>query len=145
MAQAAQDIAAVRAWVKASSPGRYLSLLGDWVCPPSFAALLPVDPDAPAGPQHDLSLLADGGLVFLCPQDQLAAPLCAGRLERTTDGPPSPADRVAHLFGHRLGVDLPEVLTLALDDPGLSLTDALSGEGMSDIDLAAVAVVAVPL
>ena len=34
---------------------------------PLYAALLPVDLDAPAGTQHDLSDLADGGLVFFVP------------------------------------------------------------------------------
>ena len=145
MGQAAQDIAAVRAWVKASSPGRYLSPLGDWVFPAPFAALLPIDPDAPAGPQVDLSDLADGGLVFLVPTGQLAAPFAADRIERIVDGLPSPADRVAHLFRHRLGVDLPDVLTVALSSPAQSVMDVLTGEGLGDLDLAAVAVLAVPL
>lgn len=68
--------------------------------------------------------------MFLVPTGQLAAPFAADRIERVVDGLPSTADRVAHLFGHRLGVDLPDVLT---------------GEGLSGIDLAAVAVLAVPL
>ena len=105
MTQAAQDMAAIAAWVKASSPGKFRAPMdGDWVFPAPFAALLPIDPDAPAGPQVDLSELAEGGLVFLVPTGQLATPFAADRLERTTDGLPSPAERVAHLFGHRLGV-----------------------------------------
>ena len=67
-AQAAQDLAAIAAWVKASSPGKFRALMeSDWVFPAPFAALLPIDPDAPAGPQVDLSKLAEGGLVFLVP------------------------------------------------------------------------------
>ena len=110
-----------------------------------FAALLPIDPDALAGPQVDLSELAEGGLVFLFPQGQLAAPFAADRIERPVDGQPSPAERVAHLFGHRLGVDLPDVLTVALSSPAQSVMDVLTGEGLGDLDLAAVAVLAVPL
>ena len=73
------------------------------------------------------------------PTGQLAAPFAADRIERPIDGLPSPADRVAHLFGHRLGVDLPDVLTAQ------SVMDVLTGEGLGDIDLAAVAVLALPL
>ena len=57
----------------------------------------------------------------------------------------APADRVAHLFRHRLGVDLPDVLTVALSSPAQSVMDVLTGEGLGDLDLAAVAVLAVPL
>lgn len=68
MAQAARDMAAIAAWVKASSPGKFRAPMeSDWVFPAPFAALLPIDPDAPAGPQQDLSELADGGLVFFVP------------------------------------------------------------------------------
>ena len=55
------------------------------------------------------------------------------------------ADRVAHLSRHRLGVDLPDVLTVALSSPAQSVMDVLTGEGLGDLDLAAVAVLAVPL
>lgn len=68
-----------------------------------FAALLPIDPDAPAVPLVDLPEPAAGGLVFLCPQGQLAATFAADRIERPVDGLPSLAERVVHLFGHRLG------------------------------------------
>ncbi|MEM7724548.1 MAG: hypothetical protein AAF376_19590 [Pseudomonadota bacterium] len=146
MTQAAQDMAAIVAWVKASSPGKFRAPMdGDWVFPAPFATLLPIDPDAPAGPQVDLSELAEGGLVFLVPDGQLAAPFAADRIERPVDGLPSPADRVAHLFGHRLGVDLPDVLTVAMSSPAQSVMDVLTGEGLGDLDLAAVAVLAVPL
>ena len=146
MGQASEDMAAIRAWVQTSSPGKFRSPMdGDWMFPAPFAALLPIDPDAPAGPQVDLSELADGGLVFLVPTGQLAAPFAADRIERVVDGLPSPADRVAHLFGHRLGVDLPDVLTVALSSPVQSVMDVLTGEGLGDLDLAAVAVLAVPL
>lgn len=89
----------------------------DWVSPAPFAALLPIDPDAPAGPQVVLSELAEGGLVFLCPQGQLVAPFAADRIARPVDGLPSPAQ---------------------------SVMDVLTGEGPGDLDLA-VAVLAVPL
>ena len=146
MGQASEDMAAIAAWVKASSPGKFRAPMdGDWVFPAPFAALLPIDPDTPAGPQVDLSELAEGGLVFLVPTGQLAAPFAADRIERPIDGLPSPADRVAHLFGHRLGVDLPDVLTVALSSPLQSVMDVLTGEGLGGIDLAAVAVLAVPL
>ena len=61
---------------------------GDRAFPAPFAALLPIDPDAPAGPQVDLSELADGGLVFLCPQGQLSAPFADDRLLRAVAGLP---------------------------------------------------------
>lgn len=77
-AEASRDMAAIAAWVEALSPARIRSPLGDWVWPAPFIALLPVDSDAAAGPpQVDLSDLAEGGLVFLCPQGQLAAPFAA--------------------------------------------------------------------
>ncbi len=95
-------MAAIVVWVKASSPGKFRAPMdGDWVFPVPFAALLPIDPDAPAGPQVDLPELADGGLVFFVSTSQLAAPFTADRIERPVDGLPSPADRLAHLFGHR--------------------------------------------
>jgi len=81
----------------------------------------------------------------LVPTGQLAAPFAADRIERPIDGLPSPADRVAHLFGHRLGVDLPDVLTVALSSPAQSVMDVLTGEGLGDLDLATAAVLAVPL
>ena len=86
--------------------------------PTPSAALLPIDPDVPAGPQVDLSELAEGGLVFLVPTGQLAAPFAAERIERPVDGLPSPTQGVM---------------------------DVLTGEGLGDLDLAAVAVLAVPL
>ncbi|MCB1363197.1 MAG: hypothetical protein KDK02_03700 [Rhodobacteraceae bacterium] len=140
------DMGAIRDWLDASSPARVRAPMGgDWIWPAPYAALLPVHANAPAGPQVDLSTLSDGGLVFLVPTGQLAAPFAAGRLERTTDGLPSPVERVRHLFGHRLGVDLPDVLTIALDDPGVSIMGVLTGEGLGDLDLAAVALIACPL
>ena len=50
------------------------------------------------------------------------------------------------LFEHKLGVEgLPDVLTLALSSPAESVLDVLAGEGLGDIDLAAVACLCVPL
>lgn len=34
-----------------------------------------------------------------------------------------------------MGLDLPDVLTIALDDPAVSLTGALSAEGLGNLDL----------
>lgn len=84
-------------------------------------------------------------MVFLCPQGQLSAPFADDRLSRAVAGLPSLVERVWHLFGHRLGVGLPDVLTLALSSPSQSVMDVLTGEGLGDLDLAAVAVLAVPL
>lgn len=143
---AAADIGAIRDWLDASSPARVRAPMGgDWIWPAPFAALLPVDPDAAAGPQLDLSDLSEGGMVFLCPQGQLSAPFADDRLSRAVAGLPSLVERVRHLFGHRLGVVLPDVLTLALSSPSQSVVDVLAGEGLGVIDLAAVAVLAVPL
>jgi len=143
---AAADIGAIREWLDASSPARVRAPMGgDWIWPAPFAALLPIDPDTAAGPQVDLSDLAPGGLVFFVPTGQLAAPFGADRLPRAVDGLPSPAERVRHLFGHRLGVDLPDVLTVALSSPSQSVMDVLTGEGLGDLDLAAVACLCVPL
>jgi len=47
---------------------------------------------------------------------------------------------VAYLFGHRLGADPPDVLTVALSLPAQSVMDVLTAEGLGDLDLAAVAV-----
>jgi hypothetical protein len=67
------------------------------------------------------------------------------RLDVPPYGHPPLVGRVDHLLRHKLGVDLPDVLTIALDDPGVSLTDALSAEGLDDLNLDDVAVLAVPL
>ena len=79
--------------------------------------------------------------------DDAAGPGSAGHLPRQEQPPyghkPLVA-RVDHLFGHKLGVDPPDVLTIALDEPSVSLTDALSAEGLDDLDLDNVAVLACP-
>ncbi|WP_375552087.1 hypothetical protein [Rhodophyticola porphyridii] len=46
---------------------------------------------------------------------------------------------------NRLGVDLPDVLTVALSSLAQSVMDVLTGEGLGDLDLDAEAVLAVPL
>lgn len=135
-------MAAIAAWVKVSSPARFLSPFGDWVWPAPYAALLSVDPATTA--YTDLSGLSEGGLVFFVPTGQLAASFAADRLPRAVGALPSLPERVAHLFGHRLGVDLPDVLTLALSSPGQSIMDALSAEGLGGIDLDAVECLCVP-
>ncbi len=60
-------------------------------------------------------------------------------------GHPALVRRLGHLFGFKLGVDLPDVLTLALSSPSQSIMDVLDGEGLGDIDLDAVACLCVPL
>ena len=81
----------------------------------------------------------------MVPTGQLAAPFAADRIERPVDALPSLAERVAHLFEHQLGVDLPDVLTVALLSPAQSVMDVLTGEGLGGIDLAAVACLCLPL
>ena len=66
-------------------------------------------------------------------------------LEFQPDGHPPLLERVKHLFSYMLGVELPDVLTLALTAPDVSVNDALFAEGLSDLDLDAVTVLAVPL
>lgn len=61
------------------------------------------------------------------------------------DERPPLLERVTHLFSYKLGVELPDVLTLALTAPDVSVNDALFAEGLSDLDLDTVAVLAVPL
>lgn len=60
-------------------------------------------------------------------------------------GHPALVRQFGHLFVHKLGVELPDVLTLALSSPTQSFLDVLAGEGLANIDLDAVAVLAVPL
>lgn len=67
------------------------------------------------------------------------------RLSRAVACLSSLMERVRHLFGRRLGVDLPDVLTLAMPSPSQSVIDVLTREGLGDLDLAAVRVLAVPL
>ena len=62
------------------------------------------------------------------------------RLEMEPHGHPALVRRLGHLFGRKLGVDLPDVLTLALSSPAESILDVLA-----DIDLDAVACLCVPL
>ena len=73
------------------------------------------------------------------------APFAADRLSWAVWEPPSLVERFWHLFGHRPGVNLLDALALALSSPSQSVTDVLTGEGPGDPDLAAVAVLAVPL
>lgn len=90
--------------------------------------------------------MAEGGLPLFVPTQQLVGLLPKARLEMEPHGHPRRAvERVDHLFGHKLGVELPDVLTIALDGPAVSLTDALSAEGLGDLDLDDVAVLALPL
>ncbi|MEM1427839.1 MAG: hypothetical protein AAGG09_00095 [Pseudomonadota bacterium] len=108
-----------------------------------YATSLGVDPGGTDWP--DLSGLAENGLALLVPTGQMPVAMPKARLGMSPYGHPPLVVRFEHLFGHKLGVDLPDVLTIALDDPAVSLTDALSAEGLGDLDLDDVAVVAVPL
>lgn len=54
----------------------------------------------------------------------------ADRIERPVDDLPSAAERVAHIFGHQLGVDPPDVLTVALSSSAQSAMDVLTAEGL---------------
>lgn len=144
MAPAQTDIAVILEWLTETSRLRRAPLGKDKVLIGPYGTLLPVDPGTTDYP--DLSDLAEGGLPLFVPTQQLVGPVSKARLEMEPHGHPRRAvERVDHLFGHKLGVELPDVLTIALDGPGVSLTDALSAEGLGDLDLDAVAVLAVPL
>lgn len=108
-----------------------------------YATLLPVEPSSTDWP--DLSELAENGLALLVPTGQMPATLPKPRLEMEPQGHPALVRRLGHLFGHKLGVDLPDVLTLALSSPAESVQDVLAGEGLADIDLEALACLCVPL
>lgn len=66
-------------------------------------------------------------------------------MERERQAEPGAADRLAHLFVHRMGVGLPDVMTLALHSPAQSIREALEAGGLGDLDLEAVAVLAAPM
>lgn len=108
-----------------------------------YATLLPVDPGSTDWP--DLSELAENGLALLVPTGQMPAAMPKARLEMEPYGHGALVERFNHLFGHKMGVELPDLLTIALEDPAVSLTDALSAEGLGDLDLDDVAVLACPL
>ena len=143
MTPAQSDIADIAGWLTETSRMRRTPLGKDQVLIGPYATLLPVDPDGTDWP--DLSGLAENGLALLVPTGQMPAAMLKTRLDMPPHGHPPLVGRVEHLFGHKLGIDLPDVLTIALDDPAVSLTDALSAEGLSDLDLDDVAVIAVPL
>lgn len=141
---AAADIEAIVKWLRKSSPDVRMSPFGDEIYVQPYAVLLPIDPDAPAGPQWDLSELGEGGAVLFVPDVQLPRAFGASRMERERQAEPGAADRLSHLFQHRMGVDLPDVMTVALTSPAQSVREALEAEDLGDIDLAAVAVLAAP-
>ena len=144
MTPAQADIATIAQWLTDTSRMRRTPLGKDQVLVGPYATLLGVDPGGTDWP--DLSGLAENGLALLVPTGQMPATMPKARLEMEPHGHPRRAvERLDHLFGHKLGVDLPDVLTIALDDPAVSLTDALSAEGLGDLDLDNVAVLACPL
>lgn len=108
-----------------------------------YATLLGVDPGGTDWP--DLSGLAENGLALFVPTGQMPAAMPKARLDMPPHGHPPLLARVDHLFGHKLGVDLPDVLTVALSSPTESVLDVLAGEGLAGIDLDAVACLCVPL
>ncbi|MGX9353937.1 hypothetical protein ACS3SW_01875 [Roseobacteraceae bacterium S113] len=91
-----------------------------------------------------MSGLAENGLALLVPTGQMAAAMPKDRLDMPPHGHPPLVARADHQFGHKQGVDLPDVLAIALGDPGVGLTDAVTAEGLADLDLDDVAVLACP-
>ncbi|MEC3863435.1 hypothetical protein VK792_19315 [Mesobacterium sp. TK19101] len=108
-----------------------------------YATLMPVDPESTDWP--DLSELAVNGLALLVPTGQMPAKMPKARIDMPPHGHPALAERVRHLLANKLGNELPDILTVALSDPAESVLDALAGEGLADIDLSLVAVLAFPL
>ena len=143
MTLAQADIAAIADWLTETSRMRRTPLGKDQVLVGPYATLLPVGPDGTDWP--DLSGLAENGLALLVPAGQAPAAMPMARLDMPPYGHLPLVGRKDHLLGHKLGVDLPDVLTVALGDPGVSLTAALSVEGLGDLDLDDVAVLACPL
>lgn len=143
MTPAQADIAAIAQWLTDTSRMRRTPLGKEQVLVGPYATLLGVDPSGTDWP--DLSGLAENGLALLVPTGQMPAAMPKPRLDMPPHGHPPLVGRVDHMFGHKLGVDLPDVLTIALDDPAVSLTDALTAEGLGDLDLDDVAVLACPL
>jgi len=115
MTPAQADIAAISAWISASSRMRRTPLGKDRVLIGPFATLLPVEPSSTDWP--DLSELAENGLALLVPTGQMPAPMPKPRLEMDPHGHPALVRRLGHLFGHKQGVELPDVLTLACRRP----------------------------
>ena len=143
MTPAQSDIKAISDWLTQSSRMRRTPLGKDQILVGPYATLLPIEPSSTDWP--DLSELAENGLALLVPTGQMPATMPKPRLEMEPHGHPALVRRLGHLFGHKLGVDLPDVLTVALSSPAQSVMDVLTGEGLGDLDLAAVAVLAVPL
>ena len=143
MTPAQADIAAIAQWLTDTSRMRRTPLDKDQVLIGPYATLLGVDADGTDWP--DLSGLALNGLALLVPTGQMPTAMPKARLDMPPHGHPPLLARVDHLFGHKLSVELPDVLTIALDDPAVSLTDVLSAEGLGDLDLDDVAVLACPL
>jgi hypothetical protein len=143
MTPAQADIAAISDWLTASSRMRRTPLGKDRILVGPYATLLPVDPESTDWP--DLSELAENGLALLVPTGQMPAKMPKARIDMPPHGHPALAERVRHLLANKLGVDLPDVLTVALSSPAQSVLDVLAGEGLADIDLDAVACLCVPL
>lgn len=143
MTPAQADISAIAQWLTDTSRMRRTPLGKDQVLVGPYATLLGIDSSGTDWP--DLSGLAENGLVLFVPTGQMPSTMPKARLEMKPHGHPPLVERVDHLFGHKLGVELPDILTIALDDPAVTLTDALLAEGLGDLDLDAVAVLACPL
>jgi len=108
-----------------------------------YATLLTIEPSSTDWP--GLSGLAENGLALLVPTGQMPVTMPKARLEMEPHGHPVLTKRVQHMFGHKMGVELPDVLTLALLSPAQSIDPTLAAEGLDDLDLDAVAILAVPL
>lgn len=73
MPLASQDMAAIAAWVQASSPGKVRSPMGGWTQRGPYAVLLPVNPAVASHP--DLSGLGPRSLPLYAPAVALSAPV----------------------------------------------------------------------
>ena len=112
MTAAQEDMGQIVDWLSKSSRYYKAPMFGDVAVGP-YASILSIDPDTRTMP--DLSELAEGGLVFLVPTQQLVK-VPVPHLEFQPDGHPPLLERVKHMFSHKLGVELPDVLVAVSDD-----------------------------
>lgn len=140
MPLASQDMAAIAAWVRASSPGKVRSPMGGWTHRGPYAVLWPVNPAVASYP--DLSGLGPRSLLLYAPAVALSAPVLDHRLGWSCEALPAASERLRHMLFHRW--DLPRPLTVGIASPSQSVNAALAAEGLN-VDLTETAVLAVPL
>ncbi len=145
MSQAAQDIAAIVAWVENSSPAKFKGPMGhDWTMRGPWATMWPCDPDNAAS-YPDLSELGEQSLPLFCASVALSGAVLAGRVAWDCASLGAVSDRLRHLLVHRCGWDLPGgVLAVGIASPATTINAALAAEGLS-VDLTETALLAVPL